>query len=70
MNRRTNLLAAAVIVGGFSLLGEPPAASATYLDPFRGSGTAINYCCSTGRANRCCSPTGCATTESFCVPMR
>jgi hypothetical protein len=70
MNRRTNFLAAAVIVGGFSLLDEPPTASATYLDPFRGTDTAISYCCSTGRATRCCAPTGCTTHDGVCLVMR
>lgn len=69
MNRRLNLLAAAVILGGTSLLAAPRAAHATYLDPFRVTTDAVTYCCVTG-TTRCCSSTGCMTREGVCLVVR
>ena len=70
MNRRLSLLAAAVILGGASLLAEPRAAHATYYDPFRATAVAVTYCCSTGINARCCSSTGCMTREGVCLTVR
>jgi len=67
MNRRLNLLAAAVILAGSSLLATPRAAHATYYDPFRGVGGGVTYCCNTGRVTRCCSTTGCLTRDGVCL---
>jgi hypothetical protein len=66
---RLNLLAAAVIVVGASLLGDAPAAHATYLDPWREPAGPITYCCNTGRATRCCFSTGCATSDGLCLKV-
>jgi len=70
MNRRLNLLAAAVILGGTSQLAAPRAAHATYYDPFRVTTDAVTYCCSTGNNARCCSSTGCMTRDGVCLIVR
>jgi len=67
---RLNLLAAAVILAGASLLAEPRAAHATYYDPFRPTDVAVTYCCSTGNTARCCSTTGCMTRDGVCLVAR
>jgi hypothetical protein len=70
MNRRLNLFAAAVILGGSSLLAGPRPASATYYDPYRDIAGPVTYCCTTGRSTRCCSPTGCMTREGVCLVVQ
>jgi hypothetical protein len=70
MNRHLNLLAAAVILGGASLLANPRPAHATYLDPFRAAAGGTSYCCTTGNTARCCSTTGCMTREGVCLVLR
>jgi len=70
MNRHLNLLAAAVILGGASLLAHPRPAHATYLDPFRVAISGVSYCCTTGTSARCCSTTGCMTREGVCLVIR
>jgi hypothetical protein len=72
MNRRLNLLAAAVILGGTSLLATPRAAHATYLDPWRLTAPAdgVTYCCRTGDNARCCSATGCMSKDGVCIVLR
>jgi hypothetical protein len=69
MNRRLNLLAAAVILGGTSQLAAPRTAQATYYDPWRAD-TGVIYCCSTGNNARCCSATGCMSKEGVCIVVR
>ena len=69
MNRRLNLLAAAVILGGISLFAEPQPAHATYADPLKAI-IGVTYCCSTGNTARCCSTTGCMTREGVCLVVR
>ena len=69
MNRRLNLFAAVVILGGSSLLAGPRPAHATYLDPFREVDRPITYCCTTGRTTRCCFSTGCTTVEGVCLKL-
>jgi hypothetical protein len=66
MNRRLNLLAAAVIFGGVSSLAEPRPAHATYIDPFRAE-VGVTYCCRSGTTARCCSSTGCMTRDGVCL---
>jgi hypothetical protein len=68
MNRRLNLLAAAIILGGTSQLAAPRAAHATYLDPFRVT-DGVSYCCRTGET-RCCFSTGCMSREGTCLVVR
>jgi hypothetical protein len=70
MNRRLNLLAVAVILGGASLLTAPLTAHATYLDPFRVAVDGVSYCCSTGTTARCCSMTGCMSRDGVCIVVR
>jgi hypothetical protein len=70
MNRRLNLLAAAVILGGTSLLAKPRAAHATYLDPWRVTTEGVTYCCRSGDTARCCSSTGCMSREGVCLVVR
>jgi len=70
MNRHLNLLAAAVILGGASLLAQPRPAHATYYDPFRRAAETVTYCCTTGDSARCCSNVGCMTREGVCLVMR
>ena len=70
MNRRLNLLAAAIILGGTSLLAGPRAAHATYLDPFRVTADAVTYCCYSGTNARCCSNTGCMSRDGVCLIVR
>ena len=67
---RENLLAAAVILGGASLLAGPRAAHATYYDPFRLVADGVTYCCSTGNSARCCSTSGCMSRDGVCVVVR
>jgi len=69
MNRRLNLLAAAIILGGTSQLAAPRAAHATYYDPFRVTDDGATYCCRTGQT-RCCFSTGCMTREGTCLVVR
>lgn len=69
MNRRLNLLAGAIILGGMSSLTAPRPASATYLDPFRAA-DGVSYCCTSGPTARCCSTTGCMTREGVCLVVR
>jgi hypothetical protein len=70
MNRRLNLLAVAVILGGASLLGGPRAAHATYYDPYRLVADGVTYCCRTGDNVRCCSSTGCMSKDGVCIMVR
>ncbi|MFL5383032.1 MAG: hypothetical protein ACJ8GN_10995 [Longimicrobiaceae bacterium] len=70
MNRHLNLLAAAVILGGASLLAHPRSAHATYFDPFRAAAGGVTYCCTTGDSARCCSSSGCMTREGVCLVIR
>jgi hypothetical protein len=69
MNRRLNLLAAAVIFGGISTFAEPRPAHATYADPLKAI-IGVTYCCTTGTTARCCSSTGCMTKEGVCLVAR
>jgi len=73
MNLRIDLLAAAVILAGATTLGGPTPAHATYLNPLEvaarsGSGGVI-YCCKTSPTAECCSNTGCATRDGFCISV-
>lgn len=70
MNRPLNLLAAAVILGGSSLLAHPRPAHATYFDPYRAAASSVTYCCTTGDSARCCSSTGCTTRDGVCLVIR
>ena len=73
MNLRIDLLAAAVILAGATALVQPAPAHATYISPFEvaartGSGGVV-YCCQTGDTAKCCSSTGCATRDGFCISV-
>lgn len=70
MNLRIDLLAAAVILAGATTLVQPTPAHATYMNPLDAaarSGSGVVYCCRTPPTAECCSNTGCATRDGFCI---